>query len=385
MIKRLNLIILLVAVAGVAGLVVVMNREQVGGGGGKRRVVIKGKVMRLYGEEPYTLAELAADVNDPEIFAYDAQRREAFAMASIVVHGTLQIGDPGDRKLGETLVLDTVVCGDLRLEVARGGTLKVHHSDIRTKTMQMTVDACSLGYFFYVDGRFEAADSRFLYMSGSGSETARARAEVDLQRVRFMLCDGCAFHTVGANGAKLDIRDSKFDCQGQFGFVVEGGAGGPMVLRRCELAGQLADLALRGSGPEVDLVDCVFSREKVKFYHRSGRVRAQWTVKAKVVAEGSEQPVAGAVVAAASTGKGPAETVEATTGADGTCELLLTEYVATSSAPSLVNDLNDVTPHRIVVRSADGKVLAELPAYAAEGKGGEITLKVPAQTVAAGH
>ena len=67
---------------------------------------------------------------------------------------------------------------------------------------------------------------------------------------------------------------------------------------------------------EVELVDCRFSRSKVKFYHRKGHVVVRWTVKARVVEEGSGKPVAGATVVAESTGKGQAETVTAQTRLD---------------------------------------------------------------------
>jgi len=384
MIRKLSLLVLLAAIAGVVVLAAVMNRGEVHGGG-KRRVEIRGKVMTLYGEEPYTLAELAADVGDPDILSYDPGQRKALARASLVIRGGLRIGDPEDRQLGETLVLDTVVCGDLRLEVARGGSLEVYHSDVQTQSMQMTADACSLGYFFFVDGQLKAADSRFRYMSGSGSETARARARVELKRVAFTLCDGCAFHTVDADGGKLVVEDSKFSCEGQFGFLVEGSSGGAIVLRRCELAGELADLALRGRGAEVELVDCRFAPTKVKFYHRSGRVAVRWTMRTTVVEKGTHRPVAGATVAATSTGNGPRETVEARTGEDGTCALVLTDYVATSEAPIPMQGSNLVTPHRVVVRSAAGKDLGEFPSCQAQGPGGELTLEVSAQTVAAGQ
>lgn len=384
MIRKLNLLVLLVAIAGVVGLVVAMNREQVRGGDGKGKWVrIKGKVLTLYGEEPYTLAELARDVAEPDLLSYDPKRREALAKASLVIHGGLVLGDPEDRRKGETLVLDTVVCGDLRLEVAPGGVLKAYHSDIRTKSMKMTVDACSLGYFFFVDGRLEAADSRFLYMSGSGSKTAKEGASVALERVDFALADGCAFHTENVDGAQVAIRDSKFSCEGQFGFLVEGSGGAPIVLRRCELVGQLADLALRGRGAEVELIDCRFAPSKVKFYHRSGRATVRWSVKVRVVTQGTKEPVARATVVATSTGPGHAETVEARTAEDGACELLLTDYVATPAAPLPMPGVNGVTPHRIVVRSAAGKVLAERPAYRASGPEDELVLQVPAQAVTA--
>jgi len=379
MFKKLNVLILLATLAGAAGLVVVMNHgEQTEG------LRIQGKTIDVFGQD-YTLAKLAAEVGDPTVFAYDPKRREALSMASIVVHGSLQIGDPDTRRNGETLILDTVVCGDLRLEVARGGTLKVFHSDVRTKSQEITADQCSRGYALVSDGTLVAADSRFLYMSGSRSETARSRARVTLDRVIFTLSDGCSFHTLDADGNRLTIRDSTFRCEGQFGFIVEGLNGGPVVLRRCELSGQMADLALRGRNSSVELIDCRFAGNKVMFFQRHGRLAVRWTVRAKVVERGSGKPVAGVVVTATSIGKSPAEVAKATTAADGTCDLVLTEYVATPERPARQDGLNTLTPHRIVATGANGAPLAEVAAYRAEGRGGEVTLEVAPQTVAASN
>ena len=377
MIKKLNVLILLAAVAGAAGLVVVMNRGQQTEG-----LRIHGKTIEIFGQG-YTLAKLAAEVNDPQVFAYDAKRREALSMASLVVHGSLRVGDPEDRRKGESLILDTVVCGDLRVEVTRGGRLEVFHSDVRTKTQMITADQCSRGYALTVDGTLTAADSRFLYMSGSRGETARARAQVTLDRVIFALSDGCSFYVMEVDGKRLDIRDSKFSCEGQFGFIVEGVGGAPVVLRRCELSGQMADLALRGRRSDVELIDCRFARSKVMFFQRHGRLAVRWTVKAKVVERGSGKPVAGVEVTAASTGRGPAETMEATTGGDGTCELVLTEYVATPELPARQDGANNVTPHRVAAMAANGKLLGEVRAYRAEGSGGQVTLEVAPQAVPA--
>lgn len=387
MIRKLNVVILLAAVAGIVGLVVAMNQSVQTGG-----IRISGKVIEVFGQD-YTLAKLAADVatlaqeggkfEAADVFTYHAERREGFSKATIVIRGSLRIGDPSDRKLGETLVLDTVVCGDLRLEVARGGTLELFHSDVKTGSEQLTADQCSRGYALIVDGTLKAADSRLLYMSGTRSQTARGAATVDLERVIFALSDGCAFRMVEADGKGLNIRDSKFSCEGQFGVIIEGSGGKPVVLRRCQLSGTMADLALRNGRTDVALVDCRFSPTKVLFFYKRGRVAVRWTVKAKVVAEGTDEPVVGATVTATGSGKGGSEIAEATTGPDGTCELVLTEYVATPESPIPQPEVNGVTPHRLVVRSAAGKPLAELPAYSAQSPNAELTLTVPAKALAA--
>ena len=386
MIRKLNVIILAGAALGIGGLVVMMSQSVRTEG-----IEVAGKTITIYGQG-YTLPRLAAEVAElaattgkfeaKDVFTYDPERREGFSKASLVVRGSLQIGDPDDRQKGETLTLDTVVCGDLRLEVARRGRLGIYHTDIKTGSEELTADQCSRGYALIVDGTLEAADSRFLYMSGSRSETAREDATVDLERVIFALCDGCAFRTIKADGRKLKIRDSQFSCEGQFGFIVEGRGAAPIVLRRCQLSGTLGDLALRNGRGEVELVDCRFSPAKVKFYYRRGRVAVRWAVKAKVIEEGTGTPVAGATVMAQSSGQGPTETVTATTGPDGTCELVLTEYVATPDLPVPQEEENGVTPHRVVVRSAAGKVLAEQARYRAESRGRELTLTVPTRTVA---
>jgi len=369
MIRKLRAIVVVAVVAGLVALAVAMSRSQV-----REGLSVQGKVITLHGRD-YTLARIAQEVGDPAIFTYDARKREATANASLVVEGSLQIGDPADKALGETLLLNTIVCGDLRVQVARGGELRVHHSVLQTVSQVITAENCSRGYYFLVDGALEAADSRFLYMSGARGETASRRARVALARTAFALSDDCAFHTRGVDGARFDIRDSQFVCEGAYGFWVEGSGGAPVRLTRCRLFGTEADLYLAGDRPEAELVDCQFSKSKVRFYRKGGRVSVRWTATARVVERGSGKPVAGVEVAATSTGKGPAETVRGRTGADGTCALLLTEYVATSDRPDRMDGVNNVAPHEIVARSAAGEVLAEVKGYQAQGPGSVVTLE----------
>jgi hypothetical protein len=372
----LNRLIAVAVVGGIVALIVVMNRSQV-----REGVSIKGKVITIHGRD-YTLAKLAEDVGDVAIFSYDPKKREATANASLVIQGGLQIGDPNDEKLGETLLLNTIVCGDLRVQVARGGELKVHNSVVQTVSQVITAEKCSRGYYFVTDGTLSAADSRFLYMSGARGETASRRARVSLERVAFALSDDCAFHTLDVDGKRVEIQDSQFMCEGAYGFWVEGSGGGPVRLRRCRLFGTEADLYLAGSRPEAELIDCQFSKSKVRFYRSSGRATVRWTVIAKVVERGSGKPVPGVEVVATSAGQEPSETVRAHTGDDGACSLLLTEYVATARQPGRVDDANNVTPHHIAALSATGEVLAEAKGYPAEGMGGVVTLEVPASGLA---
>ena len=380
MIKKLNLLIVLAAAAGVAGIVAVMNQTR-----SREGIAIKGKVISIYGRN-YTLAKvaaLAAELGHAEAFSYDAKKREAMANASLLVYGSLQIGDPADAALGETLLLNTIVCGDLRVEVARGGELRVYHSVIQTVSQILTQEKCSRGYYFLTDGVLKAADSRILYMSGARGPTAMRDARVDLQRVAFALSDDCSFHTYGVDGKRLVIQDTQFLCEGAYGFQVEGAGGAPVRLVRCRLVGTDSDLYLAGDRPAAELVDCQFSKSKVRFYQGSGRVAVRWTVGARVVERGTGKPLAGVEVVATSAGAGPAETVKGRTGADGGCSLELTEYIAEPNSPAGQDLGTVVTPHRIAALSAVGKVLAEVKGHEARGPGEAVTLEVsPADLVA---
>ncbi|MBM4034583.1 MAG: hypothetical protein FJ291_22805 [Planctomycetes bacterium] len=373
-IKHLNLILALVALGCVVGLVVMMS------GAEKREgVSFQGKAIEVHGRD-YTLArlaQLAADIGQPELFSYDPKKRQATANASIIVHGSLQIGDPADPKLGETLLLNTVVCGDLQVQVARGGQLRIHNSVLQTVGQVITEDKCSRGYYFFADGELVAADSRILYMSGARGKTVTAHSRADLQRVAFALSDDVSLHAYQADGARLAVRDCQFLCEGRYGVWVEGAGGAPLRLERCRLSGSEADLYLSGDRPAAELVDCQFSRTKVRFRDASGTAAVRWTVTAKVVDRATGKPLPGIEVAATSEGQAPVERVSGTTAADGTCPLILTEYTATPSYPAGGDPANATAPHRIVALSA-GKVLAEAKGYEARGPRGSLTLQISA-------
>jgi hypothetical protein len=379
MLKKLNLLVILASALLLAGFLVSMGRGEKHG-----PLRVRGKAIEIYGQG-YTLARLAKEINDPAIFTYDPDRRFGVAKASLTIHGSLQVGHPSDPSLGETLELDTVVCGDLSVRIASGGTLQARNAIVQTVSKVITAETCSKGYALFVDGTLDAADSRFLYMSGSRSETARRGSTVKLDNVTFSLSDGTAFRCVGADGESVDIRDSKFSCEGQYGFIIDGSGGAPIRLVDCSLRGSAADLQMLGRGPEAELVDCRFGRNKVKFYHRSGQVVVRWSVKATVVEKGSGKPIPGVEVVAIGTGGGREETVQQTSAEDGTCDLVLTEYAATPEATIRLNGENNVTPHRIVARSREGTVLAEVESYDARGSHGTVTLEVPAGDVTAGR
>ncbi len=367
--RKLHLLVALAAVAGLAGLAVLMS--------GARRTegwVLQGKELRIYGAH-YTLARLAQEVADPQILSYDPRKHQAVAKASLIVYGSLEVGDP---KQDETLDLDTVMCGDLRIEVPRGGELRVQNAVFETAKQILTTEQCSQGYALLVDGTLRASNSKFLYMSGSRMETARNRAQIGLDGVDFGFSDGCAFRTLGVDGQRMDIRGSHFECAGQFGFFIRDSSGtAPVVLRDCVLHGQLADLALSGRRPRAELVDCRFRKDKIQFMGNSGQAAVRWTVVAKAVERGTGKPLAGVDLVAARLGLGPAETVAGRTGPDGTCPLVLTEYVATPDEPKPGLPGNTVTPHRIEARSPSGEVLGSAVIHEARGPGATVTLELP--------
>jgi hypothetical protein len=370
MLKKLNLVILLASVAGGVALVAMMRQ-----GSRHGDVVVAGRVIRVYGKD-YTLQKLAEKIGDPDILSYDAEAREALALASIVVHGGLRIGHPEQRELGETVILDTVKCGDLKLEVVPGGTLEIYNSRVTTKSEMLTADNCSLGYGFLVDGRFVAADSTFQFMSGTESKVARRNATIQFDRVRFVDCDGSAFQTEDADGERLSIRDSWFLCAGRTGALIVGTGGEPVTFRNCRLRGEESDLAIRGAGAVARLIDCDFKPRKLFFYHRRARVEVLWTLNVRVVQKGTGTPVPGVEVVA--TGTGPErEEVVATTDAKGTCTLTLTEFVAAAEFPTRQEDgTNSRTPHRIVARRG-GAELAAHNAFDARSGGETIVLEIP--------
>ncbi len=382
MLKKLNLLLAAVALAGVVGIVVLMRRPQ-----RREGVVFQGKAIEVYGRG-YTLArlaQLAEEVGHPEVFRYDSRKREATANASLIIHGSLTIGDPADPKLGETLLLNTVFCGDLQVQVARGGELGVYHSVLQTVKQEITEDKCSRGYYFFAEGTLRAADSRILYMSGARGRTVTANSQVDLERVAFALSDDVSFHAYYADGARLAVRDGQFLCEGRYGVWVEGTGGEPLRLVRCRLSGTEADLYLSGDRPAAELVDCQFRRGKVRFMHNSGRVAVQWTVAVKTVERGTGKPLPGIPVEASSEGRGTRETVRGKTGPDGICPLVLTEYVATPTSPAGDDAANVLTPHRIAALAPSGKPLAEKRGYEARGARDTVILEVGPADLSSPH
>lgn len=381
MIRQLNFLVALAAVAGVAGILAVMSRPQA-----REGVVFKDKAIEVYGSG-YTLSRLAAlasEAGHPELFAYDPRKREATANASIIIRGSLAIGDPADPSLGETLLLNTIVCGDLQVQVARGGELRIHNSVLQTVSQVITADTCSRGYYFFADGTLEAADSRILYMSGARGKTVTPHSRADLQRVAFALADDVAFHAYHADGARLAVRDSQFLCEGRYGVWVEGSGGEPLRLERCRLSGSEADLYLSGNRPAAELIDCQFNRAKIRFHQNSGTVAVRWTATVKAVERGTGRPVPGLDIVAASEAP-PAETVRGRTGPDGACTLILTEYIATPNSPDGSGADNSYTPHRITALSPEGKPLAELRGHQARGPAALLTLETePASLPARG-
>ncbi len=275
-----------------------------------------------------TLASLAARFGRPGVLSYDAKTRTAISSVGLIIEGELILGREDDPSSGETLELDTEFCGDLRLEVRRGGVLRLFHSSIRTVSQILSSGACSRGYAMFVDGELVMKDSRISYISGSTSECLRGPATATILRSVFSYCDGSALSCVEVDGARIRIEGCDFRGSGNWAVVVRGRGGESLEIRDSLLDARVGGLFVSGRSASVRLVDCVFDPAKVIFGQDSGEVAIAWTRRVRVVNSG-QSPIAGAMVRAqADNGATGAAPIEALTDAGGLAELVLIERIA---------------------------------------------------------
>ncbi len=303
-----------------------------------------------------TLASVAQQVNDPKTLEYDPITRTAVAHVTLVVGGELQLGDPNDPAAGEVLEMATELCGDLRIKVQPGGKLRLYNSIVRTVSQQLSQGVCSRGYALFVDGTLEMIDSELNYISGSSSECLRGDAEATIRRSTFMYCDGSALTLVDVDGSRILVDESSFLGAGNWGVVVQGSGGEPVLIRNSLLEGKLGSVFVTGESAQVRLVDCTLGTGGIVFNGHSGAVETCWTRFVKVVHPQTGAPVAGVKVRAQSDPRAPvAVLVEATTDDQGMAELVLPEYIARPGEASKEPGRNTAGPLRISVVAADDR------------------------------
>jgi len=332
-----------------------------------------------------TLQSLARQIGNPELFSYDPASRTAVSRVSLIVRGRLQLGDPEDPAVSETLELDTHSCGDLGLFVESGGELAVYHSTITTVSRVIVAGACTRGYNMIVEGTLRCEDAHIRYISVSTSQVLRGPARAILRRTQFSQADGAAMTIVDVDGSRVTIEDCDFLAVGHWGVSIKGGGGQPVVFRRCRLGGEVAAIMNAGGGAVARLIDCDFNKDRIEFSWMDGQVQVAWTVTVQVT-----PPRSGLVVTAQSLpGTGQKERVRGITDDSGVARLVLTEWVATPRNPRREQGVNAFTPHRITVMGPGGRVLASVAAVDARGRGQVINIALrptePIEPVAAGR
>ena len=310
-----------------------------------------------------TLANLAEKVNDPMRMTYDPTTRMAVLYANLTVEegAELVIGAKGDRNSGEILVLATETCGALRVNVHKGGALRLYNSQVRTESMILSLGTCSKGYTMFVDGSLEIVDSHLSYIAGARGELVKgSAADAVIRGSRFSYCDGNALHLVDVDGSRVVVDDCDLQAVGNWGVVVRGSGGEPVEIHNSILDGAMGALMVSGEAPHVRLVDCVMGGKggrPIGFNGTSGLVEISWTRKVKVIDAATQLPRAGVTIRAESGQGSPVPMVDqAQTDAEGVAELVLTEWIARPGSSTRQADRNVVGPYTISVTADDMNV-----------------------------
>ncbi len=326
-----------------------------------------------------TLASLAVEISDPLTFSYDPRTRTALCTKSLIIEGTLRVGDPEDPTFKETLELDTDLCGDLQLDVRPGGELAVYHSNISTASRIITLGACTQGYMLRVEGKLTLVSAGFQYASGSLPESGlHSTAVVDMKESSFTECDGSALRILGVDGSQARIDGCNFSSRGEWGLVADDRGDQPVVIRNSVLDARYGVVLISGGEAALRLVDCDFDKSKIRFTKESGQVEVAWTVDVSVETSAPGPNLEGLrVVATSSDDCGMKEEVIAVTDEHGKARLVLTEWVATPESAKAAAGLNNRTPHIIKVYGSKPEPLAvyEHPVRAA-GKGEEVRISL---------
>jgi len=298
-----------------------------------------------------TLASVARDLADPEIFSFDPERNAALANRNITIRGTLFIGSErvSDASLSPLQILEMNIsrCGAVRIEVAAGpGEVGELHLDrAKVVTLHETDDKCTDPNVLVVQGKLLARNSE---ISGNIECVIEPGASVRMIGSTVSYTQNGALSCDLREGQRLDIRDSAFIDNANYGIRI-GRCPDGLEIRDSVFRGLAADV-FNASGGEVVLTDCDF--KTVKFGSLSGKVVRKWSVTVEVPGVGLH------VVARSAKGNPRREVARAVSDRNGVCRLALTEYVAfPPKAQEFQEGLNNVTPHQISVYDRDGKTL----------------------------
>jgi len=303
-----------------------------------------------------TLATVAAQIKNKEVFKYDAERKTAVCRGNISVEGELIIGDPKGEGLTETLEFNTRVCGDCMLLVRPGGSLKVYNAEISTVARSVIAGLCPQGYGILGQGQVMMHNVRLSYISGSSSTIFSGReARGVLDRVMSYGGDANAVSYDNINGDNVIITGSNFLALGNWGAWLGRTTDGPLVISRTVFSGKSGDMLVQGPA-DIVLEDCRFRANKISFAEQTSTVTIRWTRRFQLIDAHTAKPVAGARVTATShSNAGLPKTCTATTDAQGFATLALVEYKATSRHPTRTDGVNNSAPYDITFETEGGR------------------------------
>ena len=314
------------------------------------KALLQGDRIVIVGERN-SLASVAADIADSEIFDFDPERDVALANRNIVIKGILLVGSnetPGDSLARfQMLEMNVSRCGAVRIDITAspGEVGELHLRRAKVTAIHETDDKCSDPNLLIVAGKLIAHNSE---LSGNIQCLVSPTGFVELVGSTISYTQNAALVCELKEPQRLDIRNSAFIDNANYGIHIASSSD-VLEIRDSVFRGLAADVFHAGSG-EVVLTDCDF--RTVRFGSLPGKVVRKWTTTLEV-------PRGGLHVVATSARDNPQrETVRGISDENGLCRLALTEYVAfPPRAQEFQEGVNNATPHEICVYDADGKTL----------------------------
>ncbi len=311
------------------------------------RIVVEGR--------GNTAATVARDVGNERLFEYQPALGTIVCGRNLDIRGELTVGAEAESEglfeYDSVFEMDVAKCGRARIDVGKGGVLRL----VRTKLVaihdEAADDDCAEANVIAVTGRLVLKDSA-ISAGLDGQYSDGARLDLLSSRLAYTRSSGLALS--GLRGADVSIVDTNSVDNALYGLSA-GDIVGPLRVVRAVLRGLAADVFNLGRA-DLSLEDCDY--KTIEFGAADGAVRVQWRVAVKAGSPGLK------VVAQSMPGAGRPERVEGVTGKDGTCQLLLTEYVALPSDLNTRKDRrNNATPHEITVYGPGGALRHRLTNY----------------------
>ncbi len=300
-----------------------------------------------------TLDDLAAQVGDEKIVRSEPALGITRLGRSLKVAGELVMSGGAEAeglfRYDRLVEMDISQCGQARIEVlgaqengGRAATLVLSRTKLSAFHPEKDLDECKESNVLSVRGVLRMKDSLVI---GNINCQASDGAHVEIERSTISFCRNYALSLARVRASDILLRESSFLDSAMYGLKI-GPVEGTLRIWRCTVRGLAADVYVCDKA-DVELIDC--DVKTIRFAGRAGRVWRKWTVTVHAGAPGLR------VVARSEPEAGLRETVRARTGSDGSCRVVLAEYLATPGRSEPEPGENMLTPHTITVLSADGR------------------------------